>query len=225
MRSIIEVTVPATDASILTIDELRAATGTRDSSKDAILVALGATLDERIADICAVRGDGINPPTLRKETIVETFFGNRHFTSNDGRVHIGSGGVSDNLVLSRRPIVSIAGFTSDGTDIDTSDDGDLIVDRRPGIIGRNLCWAAWGNKIIITYDAGYTTVPGSLKLAAMKLAKLYFEGQTRDTGLRAITIPDVVEKMYWVGQITNQDVPQDILDILAPYVNELGGVA
>ena len=76
-ESILSVTGPADDLTLLTQEELRVAVGIgiADSSQDDTLKILGGRVAARVATACRIRADGAKPPTLRQENLVEIFFG------------------------------------------------------------------------------------------------------------------------------------------------------
>ena len=215
MDSILNITTPAPDRNLLTIAELRDAADVTDRSMDADLRALGLRVANRIAYACRVRRGGAVPATLRQETVLETF---RHRGRLTFEYH-GYGHGPRRLRLSRRPIVSVSSLTYDGVSQDTTN---LLIDQSAGFIewhfGRT--GAFWGNEIAVSYIAGFDVVPDDLKLAATMLAQQYLAAQSQEPGLRAITIPGVEERQYWIGQPQDPDFPQNILDILSPYRNE-----
>src|SRR6185312_7968968 len=103
MYSTFTVTTPASELSLLTVEELRAAVGVTDASQDDALTALGARLSASIAKQCGVASDGVNPATLLSETCTEVFRPTRF---------------QQDLVLSRRPVTSITSVTENGTALD-----------------------------------------------------------------------------------------------------------
>src|SRR5690348_6633732 len=105
MLSRFSVTTPATDLSLLTIAELRAAVGATDSSQDAELMVMGRRVSTSIARRCNVVSDAANPPTLLSETCTEVF-------RWDG---------CGPLRLSRRPVTSVVSVTIGGDAVDAAD--------------------------------------------------------------------------------------------------------
>ncbi len=195
------VTTPATDVSLLTIAELRAAAGVTDSSRDAELTILGRRVSTSIARQCCIVDDGSYPPTLLRETCTEIF----RWT--------GSGP----LPLSRRPVTSITSVTVDGTVIDATD---------YEVSGGSNLYALsddeitdWGSgKITVVYVAGYATAPDDLKLAASKLVTATNAETARDPSLKREDIPGVIEREYWVAPSDDPLISKEISDLLAPFV-------
>jgi hypothetical protein len=97
---------PNTDRSLLTLAELRAAAGATDGSQDAVLTPLGNYVAAMITKACNVARAGAIPPTLRLETVSETFRLKSQQSS---------------LVLARRPVVSFTSVTISSSESDTSD--------------------------------------------------------------------------------------------------------
>ncbi|ELR03656.1 hypothetical protein GMDG_08926, partial [Pseudogymnoascus destructans 20631-21] len=101
----LQVTTAATERDLLTNAELLAALGSPALS-EAQLDSLNARLAAMIARHCRVPADGIIAPTLREETIEETF---RLKSRNDC------------LILSRKPIVSVTSITEASTALVVAD--------------------------------------------------------------------------------------------------------
>lgn len=199
--SIFTVTSPASELSMLTIAELRSAAGVTDASRDAELLALGRAASTALARQCGLRDDGVNPPTLLRETCTEVF----RWT--------GCGPIR----LARRPVTSVTSVTVDSVAVDAS--GYEIVD------GRNLYrlssdaltyWAA--GKVTIVYIAGYPAAPYDLKLAVTKLVTALNAEKARDPSLKREDIPGVIEREFWVAPSDDPLLSKEISDLIAPYV-------
>ncbi len=213
MPSVLTITTAATDRSLLTIEELRLAAGVKDSCRDPDLLIIGNQAAGAIVGGCNIRRAGAAPATLRRETLTETW---RH-----GRRH--HHGHPKHLMLSRRPVVSIASVTVD--DVVLSQDEYLPQDAA-GILTRlrsDQEWPWFGSKTVVVYDAGFETVPDDLKLAASKMVRLLSADNSRDPYAKRIEIPDVELVDYWVGPINGTALPDDVTDILQAggYVNEV----
>lgn len=201
MTSAFTVTTPATELSLLTIEELRAAAGLNiaDDTADAVLLPLGRSASTAIARRCAVHEDGVNPPTLLQERCVETFRWAR----------------CGPIPLSRSPVTSVASVTLDGSAVD---------EESYETVGRNLYYltsgdvASWASgKIIVTYDAGFAAAPSDLKLAASKLVTALYSETARDPSLKRIDIPGVEEREYWVAPSSDPLLTREISELIAPF--------
>lgn len=199
------VTTEATDKTLLTLAELRAAVGLTDNSKDPELTALGNRAAAAIARACRVAAGGVAVPTLRKETLSET---------QELR------GASEYLVLARRPIVSITSVTENATALAAADYRLLapqgMLQRRSGNYAYQ--WTP-GVDVVVVYSAGWSTVPDDLKLAATKFVRILFAEARRDASLKRVKIEGVSEREYWVGPSDDPLVPQEVMDLLGPYIN------
>jgi hypothetical protein len=207
-----DVTTPTTDRTLLSIGELRAAVGVTDQTRDVELKALGFRVADRITRACQLRADGATVPTLRKERITETFRQTR--VTSDPRRHY-----SSELVLSRRPIVAVTSVTEDGTAL-TSADYEIFASK--GALRRLTSATAtfwYAMTTVIVYDSGWDIVPSDLKFAAEQLARAYWFQNSRDPALRQISVPGVIEKQFWVGASGDPDIPQNVMDMLSPYMN------
>lgn len=202
MYSTFTVTTPASDLSLLTVEELRAAVGVTDASRDAALTALGLRLSASIAKQCGVASDGIHPATLLSETCSEVF--------RPPRQH-------GDLILARRPVSAITSVSENGTVLDAANyeirRGSGILTRLSG--DRFSCFPC--GKITVVYEAGFDEAPEDMKLAASKLAAALYSETARDPNLKRIDIPDVEEREYWVGPSDDPLLSAEISDLLSPY--------
>lgn len=202
---------PNTDRSLLTLAELRAAIGVSDSSKDAMLIPLGEYVSAMITAACKVAKSGVIPPTLRLETVTETFL----YT-----------GLRKSLVLARRPVVELTSVTQTGSLLG---DTDYTLDAAAGIIYRSTIsgcgywdgpfgpcgWWPAGNTVV-EYSAGYSTVPADLKYAAIKFVQAENTTGSRDPNLKSLRIDGVSERQWWVPDKSSNTsaVPGEVMDIL-----------
>jgi hypothetical protein len=196
---------PNTDRSLLTLAELRAAAGVSDGSKDAILTPLGNYIAALITKACKVAKAGDIPPTLRLETVTETF----RLKSQQA-----------SLVLARRPVVEITSAALSDAEVEYE------LDAAAGVI-RYLSGdviSDWGiGPVEITYSAGWEVVPDDLKYAAMKFVQGELSVASRDPTLKRLKIEGVSEREWWIpdNPVNDSVVPPDVMDILIKggYVN------
>lgn len=199
------VTTAATDRALLTAAEARAAIG--DDAADATkITALLNRVSSAITRTCRVPAGGAVPPTLRRETLTETFRLKSY---------------QEHLVLSRRPIVSVTSIVEDDTTL-ASDDYEI--NAATGMLLRlddsdePSEWLA--AKIVVVYVAGWETVPDDLKLAAVKLAALFWsEGERVDANLKSESIPGVIDQEFWVSPASDPLIPEEVKQLLVPYMN------
>lgn len=127
----------------------------------------------------------------------------------------------DKLILSRRPIVTVTSVVENGVTL--TQDTDFSVDAGAGILNRlnNDQPMAWMRhvKIVVNYDAGWATVPEGLKRAVTKLLRNHWFQNSRDPALKSINVPGVIERSFWIDNKTDPAVPQDVIDMLGPYIN------
>jgi hypothetical protein len=197
--SVFSVTTPATETSLLSIQELRDASGVEGNSRDATLLLLGRSASMSIARWCNVRDDGVNPPTLLRETCSETFR-----WSSCGP-----------LSLSRWPVSSIVSVSIDGSSVDSS---------MYEVWTRNFFYliddeqSDWpSGRIVVSYVAGYQNPPSDLKLAASKLVTSLFSETGRDPSLRRESIPGVIDQEFWVAPSSDPLMSREIMDLMSPY--------
>jgi hypothetical protein len=218
MSSIFTVTTAAPDLTLLDITELRAAVGITNDAQDTALMALGAQVAARIASVCDVADDGVRPPTLRQETLTETFRSHYRwpgFGYSPRPHHEG-----ENLILRRRPIVSVFAITEDGVALDPATDYEIVAPkgmlrRLTGRAGVKMPWWWFAAEIIVVYDAGYPVVRDDLKRAASLLALTYWRAQSRDPAVRQINIPGVIERQFFSPPAGAPDIPLEVRNILS----------
>lgn len=207
MESIMTITTPAADRSLLTLAELREATGIADGSRDAALTTLGARVASTLAAACRIRSSGVTPATFRLEAVSEVF---REVWSEK------------QLFLSRFPVVSVAAVSEDAESVTTADyelmHGAGVLRRLSA--DRPVCWR--GAKITVVYTAGWAVVPDDLKLAAVKTANLLWleSGPSpRDPNLRRERVEGVGEAEYWVPPASDPLLSGEIRELLARFMN------
>lgn len=213
LPSVINVTTQATDLALLTLPELRSAVGATNNSTDATLTRLGCRISDAITQACKVATDGAKPPTLLQESLIETFRLNRWWNRRDHSEP------RSTLILARRPIVSVTSVAEAGVTLDPCS---YEIHASEGTLVRlfNDAPSHWcRDKIVITYTAGWATVPQGLKRAAEKLVAFYWSELSKDPLLRIENIPGVLERTYWIGSPSDPSIPQDVMDDLGPYIN------
>jgi hypothetical protein len=179
------VSVPAADRNLLTLAEIKLALGVTDSSQDAALTALGLRVSDMIAEFCRVPRDGVTPPTLRRETLIDTM-------RLDGCV--------SPLILTRRFVDTVSSITVDGTALETTD---YETDKSAGLVkrisssGSIISWS--GRVIVVTYLAGFGTVPEALKLAAITVLREQSSAAERDPLLKRERVDGIGEREFWVS--------------------------
>jgi hypothetical protein len=213
VRQSFSVISPASQLSILTDAQLRAAAGldADDDSRDTELRALGAALSSDIAVACNVVDDGVNPPTLLQETVTETFW------------------VCDRppeLFLSRRFVSSVTSVTEAGSTLTSSDH---VLDAGAGLLNRvsgGRPWSWYTGEVSLTYIAGFAAAPPDLAAAAFDLAKIRLSYGSRDPLVKSesIEVPDIETRRldFWVGALPGaaaSPVPPEILSRLSRYMN------
>lgn len=211
------VTEPATDPLLMTVEQMRAAAGLAadDVSHDEALAPLNARISAEVYDFAGIAiADSGNEPTLRQETLTETF----RCPSNGP------------LVLSRRHNVEIVSVTVDGEALDAVG---YEVEAESGllhrIVGQHLsCWR--GSLITVDYKAGFATVPPALIGAASDLIRFRRSEVERDPLVRSQRVKvdgvDEVQTDYWVNSVTSGSVsasgaaiPPNVAAALSRFVN------
>lgn len=176
---------PAADLALLSADELDAAATGMPGAEDnpaGTLAALGLEAAEWVASLCGVSGIEGSTPTLKAEDLVETF-----------RV-IGTGPKA--LILARG-FVSAVAVTEDGTAL--VEHTDFVVSHDAGIVRRLssddiVRWPV--GKIVVSYTAGFATVPPALKAAAQDYVRMRLSERDRDPLLRSEAV-EGLDSVSW----------------------------
>jgi hypothetical protein len=216
MATSVEFTVitPATDLTLLTIEELRAAAGLdpTDTSQDAVLTQYEAEVAAEITSDCAIASDGVNPPTLHAETCSDLF-----------RIKC----PVETLLLSRRHVSDIASIAENGVLLANTD---WWLAAEPGRLVRligdaDACWSA--SKVEVVYTAGFDVIPADLKAEAKWRIKLKKSEASRDPYQRRYRdeIPGVrlTEVDYQIGgleRLTGDGLPSESERRLRRYMTQ-----
>lgn len=211
------VTTHATDPLLMTDEQMRLAAGLAadDTSQDAALALLNARISAEIYDYAGVAiGDNGKEPTLRQETLTETF----------------RCPPSGPLILSRRHNVEIVSVAIDG---ETLDPTGYEVEAESGLLNRvvDQHLSRWrGSLITVAYKAGFVTVPPALVGAASDLIRFRRSEVERDPLVRSSRIRvdgiDEVQTDYWVNSVTSGSasstgvsIPPNVAAALTRFVN------
>jgi hypothetical protein len=206
------ITTPAGDPSLAPIAALRAAAGlsSDDSSRDAELTELGKRISAEIVEACRIAvGEG-EEPTLRKETLSETF----------------TGCCDDVLILARRHNVKITSVTENGRAVTIDARG---LKSESGLLERwvNGCRSRWtANEIVVVYDAGFDVSPASLVGVVTDLARIRLSQASVDPLVKSVRVEvtdvDIVQTDRWIGSVPGMaetGMPAEIMARLARFIN------
>jgi len=191
----LSVDTAAADQSLVALDDLKDDLGITSSSEDDYLTRQIASASADIALYC--------DRVFKTETVIETF----HLTQTERL-----------LCLERYPVGSIGSITVDGTALASGlyqADGDTGHLYRKDSDGDITTWAIC--RTVVTYDAGYDTIPADLEAACISLIKARRSARTRDPVLRSEEIPDVYKAAYWVSGPGDGELPPDVTAALDRY--------
>ncbi len=207
MRSILTVTVPATDTALTTLARVKSELNITVSTYDTIL---GQKIDEASSDIEAFLGFVVS-----KETVAETFW----------QEQIGE--VPEFLLLDRTPVGTITSVVVDGVTIDASlyradlDIGQLYALDTSGF---PYFWVI-RKSAVVTYAGGYippsetnSDLPAGIQGACVALVTDYWASRGRDPTLKSEEAPGIMRYDYWVGAVGESgELPPAVVARLAPY--------
>ena len=190
------VTAAAADPTLLTIAETAEAIGGVPLGA-AALQRLNARVSELLAGACNIERAGAAVLTLREETYTETL---------RPRCPV------DVLYLSRKPVIEVLSAAEGDDDLVVDEDFELNSER--GLLriqgGCPSWWAA--EKIVVSFRAGYATVPPGLKELAAKLAMALYAERGRDPSLGSMDIPGVISETYRYGRPDDPLIPAEIME-------------
>ncbi len=186
----------AADPKLLTIEQMRAAAGLDDddTSQDAALTALNARISADIHDACRIAVASGHEPTLRQETLRETF---RPSCITSARRRPPAP-----IILARRHEVEIVSIEAGGV---TLAESDYELDNESGLIwratdGQHQYWT--GSPVTVTYKAGFAETPAVLANAALDMVRLRRSETERDPLVKKTVVDvDGVERLeteFWV---------------------------
>ena len=196
--SFFTVSSAAADRRLLTQSDFEEIIGVDYSGQIPILNALLLQVSDLIASYCRVPQGGTTPPTLKSETIVETFRRNRRL-SRGAWPFVTSEDIYNPIALSRYPVYIITSVVADGSPLSASDYELTAAEGRLYFLaaGTRAAWTA--EKIVVTYSGGLDPVPEDLKLAAIRIVREQISESSRDPLLRSETIEGIGKIDYWVN--------------------------
>jgi hypothetical protein len=219
---VLTIKTAASSLALLTTAEMQAAVGIAagDHSRDADLDRLSLRVSSAITAACNIRGDGLTPPTLLRETLIDTFYnrgGGFHFWQH-------AGGASDvpassEIILSRRRVASVTALKFDDVTVDAAQ---YILDGPSGLIEWNCLSLSVGTfkAMTVEYPCGFATIPDDLKLAAETYVRALWRdsyatpASIRDPLLKHDEVIGMGTKEYWVDLNREREMPPEVLSML-----------
>lgn len=170
MRSIVTVTAPRDEASLVTLEALKAELQITATETDEYLSGLLVRASEGIEAYCN--------RIFAVETVSEAF-----------RLR----GALDILLLRRWPVIEVDSVTVDDVALDADE---FEVDPETGHLYRlsgelRVAWTP--ARIVVAYSAGFEAIPGPVQQALFELVKLGQASRTRDPSLRS---ENILEGLY-----------------------------
>lgn len=207
MRSILTVTVPATETALTTLARVKLELGITNTNSDAILEA---KIDEASSDASAFLGF-----VVERETVAETFWPEA-FDAAPAQI-----------ILNRTPVVSITSVVMDGVTLSASL---YRLDKDKGLLyaldasGYACSWF-FCKSLVITYVGGYLlpdasgrNLPHGIEGAVIDLVSSFWQSRGRDPLVKSEDIPGVMSREYWVGAVGDEgELPPGVVAKLAPF--------
>lgn len=189
---------PVAPSALATIEQVREWCGVSDMSQDALLSRLSAMAVAQMENYCGALFTPRN--VVETVEILDTF---------------------DTLMLAHAPITSVASVTIDGAAFASTE---YRLNARFGFL-RKVDASAWEKGlVIITYAAGYATVPAELVHASLELVKAVRDRREVAYGKARIAVPDVADETFFktmddaLTGPNGASVPAHVAGLLAPYV-------
>lgn len=204
----------ASDRKLVTSAEVLAELGSDFFASGVDVNSVILQISDMIAKMCCVPAAAGNIPTLKSETLVETFRDNT--SDREGywpyplNLHHRKG-----LRLSRYPVTSVTSVVVDGTTLANTD---YEIWGAEGILVRLYSdrMSSWtGAKIVVTYVAGYATVPDDLKHAAITLIAERYRVLSEDPALRREQFEGLGEFQY--SSMSADKISPAAVSMLATY--------
>lgn len=221
MNNDVVIVTPATSTWLTTLDRIKLELSISGGTSDDLLNARIASASSVINGLCF--------PSLKRETVIETFYPDHY------------GERADRLILDHSPVSSITSVTVDGTaltDVVIVDDvvtdlaewrldGDKLRLRRQTTAGRHSHWS-FRTSIVVAYVGGYLLpgeaerdLPFEIEDACVELVVAYWMMRGRDPGLRAEENVGVYRFEYQTTMNGYQyPVPKGVMDKLDPYLRK-----
>lgn len=194
------VATPATDRDLVSALDVQTFLGGTSEIDARSAQRLASWSSGLIADACRVPvGKNGVPRTLRAETLEERLDVKR---------------CPEVLVLSRYPVIEIASVIENDETLTAAD----YLELGGGVLQRrsNGCPGWWLNgETVVTFTAGYQTVPDTLKYITLELARELHAAAGREPGVRSWETPDLGSETYKDRDTSGSLVPRYILRSLA----------
>lgn len=210
------VSTAATDRKLVDSADVTTAFGSDVIASDTLLLQISDAISRecRVPEASGPTGPAV--PTLRSETLVETFR-KSSLASESSWPYEETQRRETTLFLSRMPVASITSVVADGETLATTNYEIIGSEGRLVRLYSDTPTAWSAKKVVVTYVAGYATVPEDLKLAALLAVQEKTSSMTRDPLLRAETHEGYGSFQYALSTRADSAFPAAILNMLAPY--------
>jgi hypothetical protein len=205
MKSSLVVTTAATSTDLTVLATVKEELGIapQDNSNDAVLQKAIRRASGIVTEYCGQK--------FAQETVTETFW--PEYSRGGCAVQMTS------LLLTRRPIVSIASVTVDGSEKSSSEYRFNSASGELAAISSSGYPSFWGiaQGAVVVYTAGYAlldSLPDGIEDAVLILIRDAWFAKGRDPRVRSESIPGVISYDYWVGQIGQSGMPPDVVSRL-----------
>jgi hypothetical protein len=202
MRSIVNVTTPATNERLTTVARVQADLGITGNDAE-----ITTAIEEASSRIEAELGYH-----LALESVTETF-----------RPVVGYE-MAGEALLDRTPIVSIDSVTMDGTPV-VEWDHDPVNGRLLQLSSGTKIWWKFCNALTVNYSGGWVmpgevdrTLPPALESACVAYVRSIWFSRRRDPLVKSVDVPGVISRDYWVGGIADVGaLPPEVAVMLGPF--------
>jgi hypothetical protein len=181
-RRVTKVTDEASSYDLTTLTNVKQDLGITGTANDPALKRYISAVSGNVANYCN--------RVFAVETIEDRFLRSSSFTD-----------VTDLLQLSRCPVVEIASVTVD--DAPLIAEQDYILNASVGQLiridagGRQCLWH--GRTIVVSYDAGFETIPPDLEDAVIRVVTTRYRAKGRDLSIRQESVQGIGERQFWTA--------------------------
>jgi len=180
------VTTPASSYDLTTLSAVKSELNISVSTYDSLLTGYIHSESAKLSQLCN--------RVFASEVLTETLYLLTHH---------------DSIQLSRSPVTSVSSVTYSDDALTTDDykyDGDSgILYRISGYspVNSNMT-SRWNvGKLVVSYTAGYATIPYAIADACVQLIATRWYARARDPSIRSEEIDGVGRQDFWVGQLPN----------------------
>lgn len=223
------VATQALTTALTTLAAVKTALNVKDTTSDAWLTTQIGVATQVVVNYLGAEMAEDGTRNLGRETIVETLDRRSRYPWNPPFGVVAPRREADTtIVLAKRPVISIASITENGTAVDP---GDYLLSAAVGTVrrlssGLPTMWPT--TLVVVTYTAGWRlpadngrTLPLDIEQAVIELVQAQWFGRDRDPNIKSEIVTGVRQVDYFFGTpgIGDGGIPDITCTKLNPYRN------